>query len=193
MAKAKEDKLTNSKSAPQVERARDEGRDLRDAQGAEGTRSERSDTQQEVQERVIDFRTEWLQEALPRIPAKPGWHRCWLSTTNQFDPIHKRIRLGYRPVKVDDIPELEAHRVHSGEHAGFISVNEMLLFEIPDELYQQIMRHFHHDLPLQEEEAIRVRMDQLREETKDSAGNKLVSVEEGTSELGRHKRPQIFT
>lgn len=194
MAKSREAKLTDKNEPSQVERARAEQRDQRDeAPNAEASRSERDDVKQEVAERVIDFRTEWLQEALPRFPEKPGWHRCWLSTTNQFDPIHKRIRLGYRPVKVEEIPELEAHRVHSGEHAGFISVNEMLLFEIPNELYQQIMTHFHHTLPLQEEEAIRSKVEQMSAEHKDSAGKKLVTVEEGFSELGRHKRPPTFT
>jgi hypothetical protein len=54
-------------------------------------------------ERRKMFRSEWMQEALPNPPAIPGFHLCWLSTTNQYDPIHKRVRLGYTPVKAEDV------------------------------------------------------------------------------------------
>ena len=37
------------------------------------------------EERRRMFRSEWLQEALPKPPEIPGFHLCWLSTTNQYD------------------------------------------------------------------------------------------------------------
>jgi len=53
------------------------------------------------QERRRMFRDEFAQEALPNAPEIPGFHCCWLSTTHQYDPIHKRMRIGYTPVKAD--------------------------------------------------------------------------------------------
>lgn len=44
-----------------------------------------------------------MQTALPTPPNIDGWHVCWLSTTNSYDSIDKRLRLGYVPVKADEI------------------------------------------------------------------------------------------
>ena len=71
-----------------------------------------------AEERRKMFRSEWLQEALPNPPAIKGFHLCWLSTTNQYDPIHKRVRLGYTPVKAEEVSGFDTYRVKSGEHAG---------------------------------------------------------------------------
>jgi len=52
-------------------------------------------------ERLDAFRDKWANSALPEIPAGtiPGMHLCWLSTTNTYDSIDKRMALGYEPVK----------------------------------------------------------------------------------------------
>lgn len=63
---------------------------------------------------------EFTQEALPTPPPIPGWHFCWLSITNQFDPIYKRTQMGYEPVKVDDLPEFKHLVNKSGEYEGCI-------------------------------------------------------------------------
>ena len=43
-------------------------------------------------ERIDAFRDKWQNSALPDLPkdAIPGFHLCWLSTTNQYDSIDKR-------------------------------------------------------------------------------------------------------
>ena len=61
------------------------------------------------EERRRAFRSEWLQEALPTPPEIPGFHLCWLSTTNQYDPIHKRLRMGYELVKAAEVSGFEAY------------------------------------------------------------------------------------
>ena len=98
---------------------------------------------------------EFIQEALPTPPAIPGWHFVWLSTTNQYDPIYKRMRMGYEPVKAEEIPGYENYRVKSGEFEGLISVNEMVLFKIPQDFYQEIMEEYHYNMPNEEEERLR--------------------------------------
>jgi len=50
-------------------------------------------------ERKKMWTDEWTQSALPNVPELQGWHLCWLSTTNGYDSIDKRMRLGYTPVK----------------------------------------------------------------------------------------------
>lgn len=129
-----------------------------------------------AEERRRMFRSEWLQEALPTPPEIPGFHLCWLSTTNQYDPIHKRIRMGYTPVKAEELPGFEHLKVKSGEHEGFVAVNEMLLYKLPSDLYQEIMQDIHHYAPLQEQDKIKVQQEQLLN-AKDSNGRRLGAIE----------------
>lgn len=128
------------------------------------------------EERRKMFRTEWLQEALPTPPEIPGYHLCWLSSTNQYDPIHKRMRLGYEPVKADELPGFDHLKVKAGEHVGFVACNEMLLYKIPMEIYQELMLELHYKAPMEEQEKIKVQQEQLLG-ARDSQGKTLVSIE----------------
>jgi hypothetical protein len=98
-----------------------------------------------------------------------------LSTTNSYDSIDKRIRLGYVPVKADDVPGFESNRVKAGEHTGFVACNEMLLYKIPMDVYQEVMAHFHHEAPLEEANKIRVQAEQVA--GRDSKGRPLGQIE----------------
>lgn len=145
-----------------------------------------------AQERRRMFSDEWTQSALPKLPDMAGWHLCWLSTTNSYDSIDKRIRLGYVPVKTEEIPGFENFRVKAGEHAGFIACNEMLLFKIPMEVYQDIMLHMHHEKPMEESEKIRVQLENLQG-ARDSSGRSLGRVEgEGFGEIERSVPSPVF-
>jgi hypothetical protein len=128
------------------------------------------------QERRKMWSEEWTQSALPKLPDMNGWHLCWLSTTNSYDSIDKRIRLGYVPVKSDELPGYEDYKVKSGEHVGYISCNEMLLFKIPMNIYQEVMIHYHHDQPREEAEKIRVQVENLQGQ-RDSNGRSLANIE----------------
>ena len=135
---------------------------------------------------------EWTQSALPKLPDLPGWHLCWLSTTNSYDSIDKRIRLGYVPVKADELPGFDNYRVKAGEHIGFVACNEMLLHKIPIEVYQDIMQQMHHELPNDEADKIRVQVENLQG-ARDSSGKSLTQVEgEGFGDLDRNVRAPVF-
>jgi hypothetical protein len=108
-----------------------------------------------AQERRKMLRAEWAQEKLPTPPNLAGWHMCWLSTTSSYDPIARRIRMGYVPVKVDEVPGFEKLHMTGGEWDGHISCNEMLLFKIPLDIYQEVMSEFHHHMPLEGEQGIK--------------------------------------
>jgi hypothetical protein len=129
-----------------------------------------------TQERRRMWSEEWTQSALPKIPNMEGWHLCWLSTTNSYDSIDKRMRLGYVPVKAEELPGFDEYRVKSGEHVGYVSCNEMLLFKLPMDIFQEIMTYQHHDRPREEAEKVKVQMENLQGQ-RDSNGRPLVSVE----------------
>ena len=103
-------------------------------------------------ERAEAFRDKWQNSALPDLPAGiiPGFHLCWLSTTNNYDSIDKRVALGYEPVKASDLGKgFEGlGKMSSGKFEGCVSCNEMVLFKLPEEIYQEVMRMMHLEDPL---------------------------------------------
>jgi hypothetical protein len=150
------------------------GREDRGSEDA--SRSAHEDKFISTQERRKMWSEEWTQSALPKLPEMDGWHFCWLSTTNSYDSIDKRIRLGYVPVKSEELPDYDEYRVKSGEHVGYISCNEMLLFKLPMSVYQEVMLYHHHEKPREEADKIRVQVEQLQGQ-RDSNGRSLVNVE----------------
>ena len=133
---------------------------------------------------------EWTQSALPKVPEIPGWHVCWLSTTNGYDTIDKRMRLGYVPVPREEVPVFyEQHKVKSAEITGFVTCNEMVLYKIPMDVYQDVMLHMHHELPNEEAEKIKVQVEQLQG-AQDSNGRHLTDIEgDGLRQLSRKNVP----
>ncbi len=117
-------------------------------------------------ERLEAFRSQFIQAALPDLPKIPGYHLCWLTTTNPRDSIHSRIRLGYTPVKPEDVPGWEYASMKTGEWAGCIGVNEMLAFKIPSALYEKYMLEVHHNAPLSEAEKLTSTADAIREQAR---------------------------
>ena len=67
-------------------------------------------------------------------------------------------------------------KVKSGELEGFIAINEMVLYKIPLDIYQDIMREMHHDAPMDEQTKIKIQQEQLLN-VKDSNGKRLGSTE----------------
>lgn len=135
-------------------------------------------------ERRQMLRKDWVQEVLPQPPVIAGFHCCWLSTTNSTDPVYKRIQRGYTPVKATEAPGLGSqYMAHGGEFDGCIACNEMLLFKIPLQLYQDLMTIYHHDMPMEQEAAIRENVNSRNQS--DSDGRQLGIVEGNFNDLGR--------
>ena len=149
---------------------------------ADASRTNQDGTALTIAERRAMLRNQLNQEILPTPPKVAGWHFCWLSQTNNSDPIYKRVQLGYEPVKASEIPGFATqHQINGGEFDGCVACNEMILFKIPEELYQEIMLINHHEKPLEEESMIRAT---AGKDERDSGGRKLVETE-GYSILGR--------
>jgi hypothetical protein len=145
-----------------------------------------------TQERRKMWSDEWTQSALPKLPEIKGWHLCWLSTTNSYDSLDKRIRLGYVPVKAEEFPGFENYRVKAGEHVGFVACNEMILCKLPEDVYQDIMLQMHHEAPMDEADKIKVQIEQLQG-NRDSSGKSLGQVEgEGFGQFDQSVRTPVF-
>jgi hypothetical protein len=143
-------------------------------------------------ERRKMWNDEWSQRALPDVPTLKGWHCCWLSTTNSYDTIEKRMRLGYVPVMQDEIPGYQNNRVksESQEHSGHVTCNELVLYKLPMDVYQDVMTHFHHDEPQDQANKIKVDMEQLS--YRDRSGRNIVSVEGDAGNIDTPKPAPIF-
>jgi len=167
------------------------GRETRASEDAE--RKPPEEKFMSAQERRKMWSDEWTQSALPKVPGDPNWHYCWLSTTNAYDSIDKRLRLGYVPVKAEEMVGFDNYRVKAGEHVGFIACNEMILHKIPMEIYQDIMMQMHHDMPLEESDKIRVQVENLQG-ARDSNGKSLAQVEgEGFGSLDQEVNRPVFS
>ena len=109
-------------------------------------------------EHIEAFRDKWANNALPDIPEGtiPGMHLCWLSTTNNYDSIDKRMALGYEPVKAAELGKgfESLGKMSSGKFEGCVSCNEMVLFKLPEEIYQEVMRMMHLEDPLEHQRNI---------------------------------------
>jgi hypothetical protein len=137
-----------------------------------------------AEERRRLLRQEWVQEVLPTPPKIPGYHCCWLSTTNSTDPVYKRIQRGYVPVKATEVPGFGSQfTATGGDFDGCVACNEMLLFKVPEQVYQDLMAIYHYDMPLEQEATIRENVE--RKQEYDSSGRKLGSVEGDFGNLGK--------
>jgi hypothetical protein len=119
-------------------------------------------------DRLEMFRAQLFNDALPDLPEMPGYHVCWLTTTNPRDPIHRRIQLGYEPVKAAEVPGMEFASIKTGEWTGLIGVNEMIAFKLPTTLYQKFMQEAHHDAPLREENKLAETAEIMRQQAEGS-------------------------
>ena len=134
-------------------------------------------------ERVAAFRDKWQNSALPDLPNGiiPGFHLCWLSTTNNYDSIDKRLALGYEPVKASELgSSFEGlGKMNSGKFEGCVSCNEMVLFKLPEEIYQEVMRMLHLEDPLEHQRNITA---QVRGQAQEGKGGRSI-LEGGILEM----------
>ena len=133
-------------------------------------------------ERLEMFRMNLYNDALPSIPDIPGYHVCWLTTTNKNDTIQMRIRLGYELIRGDDVPGMELVTQKTGEYAGCVAVNEMIAAKLPLSLYYRYMQEAHHDAPLREEEKLEETAQLMRDQAERAGGRLLES--DGMREVG---------
>ena len=174
---------------------RAEGFDVVGRRETRGASDRRVTESREISEddRLEMFRNQLFNDALPDLPEIPGYHLCWLTTTNPRDPIHRRMQLGYEAVKPEEVPATEYASVKTGEWSGFIGVNEMLAFKLPLSLYEKFMQEAHHNAPLREEDKLAEVADMMREQAA-RAGASLIEGD-GMQEMrgDHHPRQGLFS
>lgn len=155
---------------------------------ANAERENKDGTALTAEERRRLLRSEATQEILPSVPDIPGYHVCWLSTNSSTDPIFRRMKVGYTPVKVQEVRGLDFYKITGGEYDGCIQCHEMVLFKVPQETYIDLMTIYHHDMPNEEEASIKEKLQQAQ--MSDSGGRDLGMVEgDGFSEMGKNRQP----
>lgn len=134
-----------------------------------------------------------VDTVLPKPPTISGYHTIWLTTTNKQDPLERRFNLGYALVHPDEVPGFSFESQKSAQVSpDRIMINEMVLAKLPMELFVAYMKHNHHDMPLQQEEAIRP--ENIISQMKDGRGAPIGIVEgDGFKELQRRVRVPDFT
>lgn len=141
-------------------------------------------------QRLNEFRQQFFQSALPDIPSIPGYHVCWLTTENPRDSITARMRLGYEPIKGEDIPGWSGASLKSGDWEGCIGVNEMVAFKLPLHLYEAYMKENHYTQPNYEEEKLVIAQRQAEEQASQLSRRPInFELEDGQAELGQGPEP----
>jgi hypothetical protein len=138
--------------------------------------------------RASSRRGEFIQNILPNPPEIPGYKLIWLSTHNEVDPIPERMRRGYTPVKLTDMPEYESYSswlIKGGQYDGFVGIREMILFKIRVEDWADDMNYLHHEAPLEEEQGLKARYDETKQVL---AGKAKVEEEPDVATLGLKPR-----
>jgi hypothetical protein len=145
----------------------------------------RTDADVDPEELEQLLRDEFEQTSLPTPPKLQGFHLVWLNNSGSYDPLPRRMRLGFTPVRQSELPEFDPSPsgalTGNQREDGQILCNEMVLCKIPERIYQAMMRQFHHKRPMDDESGILARLNGrdggLSEE--DSSGRKLQAQEEG--------------
>ncbi len=165
------------KGVSRKERSEQRAQEARIRQDEAGLRGDPLPEDEDEVERLMA--NDILVNSLPNPPKKEGWHRFWASTTNTWTPIQMYIRLGYKFVHPNDVPEMATMKTHSAVFSTeVVQCNEMILMETPVERWRRIMKKWHNDDPKSEAERLKVNVELLKKDVgTDSQGNALVREE----------------
>ncbi len=152
-----------------------------------------------MQERLAVLRD--VNTKLPQAPEIPGYHTCWLTTTNQSDSLEYRMRLGYELVKPEELPGFAAPvSQQSGQvSTDRIMVNEMVLGKLPIEFAKAYLHEVHHRLPTEQLEGLKRSVEITRDgrgrevgySGRDRDGDFSNGVADGFRTLSRNKQPSF--
>ena len=133
------------------------------------------------------------QSVLPRLPEIPGYHICWLTTSNPKDTVEWRQRLGYTVLRYSDFPDMPVIGGLKGDTdpSGVIKINEMVAAKIPLRRYNKLMLAVGHTLPLNEEQKLRGDLEQMAEDARSRGAR--VMVGDGNRDIVQDRaKPPVF-
>ncbi len=129
------------------------------------------------------FRQMHAQAALPNLPPIPGYHVCWLTSTNTKDSLAMRMRLGYEPIKPEELVGFGEFAVGQGGTVnGLVHVNEMVAFKLPLHIYQEYMQYAHHDAPAEQDSMLTSQASEIAQKLRNRGMNP--DIGEGIDEDG---------
>ena len=137
---------------------------------------------------------------LPKIPEIPGYHTCWLTTTNQSDSLEWRMRVGYELIKPDELPGFCTASQQSGQTStDRIMINEMVAAKISNEMAEEAMQMFHNDMPNEQirnlTESVKIMRDGRGREVAYSGTDRDGSFKDGVADgfrtLSKNVRPSF--
>ena len=171
------------------------GKTYHESTSADRERTDRGDGEREVEEdrelneeeRLELFRDSLHQTVLPDLPYMPGYHVCWLTTTNPRDSIQWRMRIGYELIRLDSIPGWEGISLKTGDYAGCVGINEMVAARIPLSLYNRYLREVHHNMPMSDEEKLRKQTALMKQRAEEFGAS--VMEGDGTASIVQRARP----
>ena len=181
-------KTTTAKRGPSAEQRtqRDAAPEMRGERGVTEDAQRTGDDGLSSSELEKLIRDEFDQNSLPKPPAIPGQHLCWLTTTSGFDTISKRRRIGYVAVRQSELPDFDPSNGQKlASYEGFVTCNEMVLHRIPERVYQMYMKIYHHQKPLEDEQNI---VSKAKDNPTGDSKGRLADTEEvleGVSEMER--------
>jgi hypothetical protein len=142
-------------------------------------------------ERRRKLRERWGESILPNLPDRPGYHRCWVSTTHPIDTPQRRRRFGYQFVKMEDVRgagwTADVDAVKDGSFSGCVMWRELVAMEITQEGYLEYMTEFHRDQPYEQGRNLIDGLDELADTARSKGGR--VTLEESMEEF----RQRIMT
>jgi hypothetical protein len=148
-------------------------------------------------ERRARLRARLEQTHLPNLPHREGWHRCWVSTSHSTDTVSTRLNFGYTLLSKKKLQEEGAWNPHTHSSKDADSVDdtvrwrEMIGMELPEDLYQELMRELHHDLPRDRARGIYDPLADMEERIRDSGGR--MELGDGFKEMMKFQRaPKQF-
>lgn len=150
----------NSSSMVRNTAPEDAGRGSRALDDMERTRED--GTAFSLEERLAMLREFHTGDILPDINKSkykdPEMHYFWASTSNKSDPVFRRQQMGYVFVRAEELPELARDfRISEGTFEGCVGCNEMILMKIHRALANELMKINHHEVPLEQEQAIKAK------------------------------------
>lgn len=139
------------------------------------------------------FRTSMLNSVLPDAPEIPGFKLCWVPETsnNIFDTVEFRKKLGYEVVKASEVPKFQSTSNRSGQVEGCVSHQELILMKIPYRIWQMYMAENHHTSPLDQERAIKQKIQDMSDPTGKSLVRDLPEMT-GINKLARNVKMPVF-
>lgn len=115
--------------------------------------------------RLEAFRNSRAQSVLPDLPTFPGYHVCWLTTSNPRDSVAMRQRLGYELIRVEECPGWDGLTgVKEGRIPGVVGIEEMVAARLPLPLFNEYMAINHSQAPRDEEDKLLYAAESLAEQ-----------------------------